>query len=167
MALDAVDGWSEDTRLRIHLGFIHPPLQAMHGLRVHRLRMDQMAAADCLVSFPLTELRGMPALHALANGVAILGSRYLENADLMHDGVTGLCVESFDSRKLRSALQSVMENSDFRRQIGRQARYWLATRAEVETVRGTVYELIQEAAELKNARTVAFRTIRPGRLSGS
>jgi hypothetical protein len=114
--------------------------------------VEDIAAADVFVTQPFRNLRSEAALTALSFGVPIIGSRYLEHADVMHVGVTGLQVAELDVDALSEALAELLPDSNRRLEMGRQARAWLASRASCRWARGQWRQLIEEAAELRTGR---------------
>ena len=115
--------------------------------------LEDLAAADVFVTQPFFDLRSEAALTALAFGVPIVGSRYLEHADVMHIGVTGLEVGELHPESLAKALRELLPDSKRRAEMGRQAKAWLASRASPQWVDGEWRRLIKEAAELRTGRS--------------
>jgi GT2 family glycosyltransferase len=110
---------------------------------------DGVEAADAFLCQPFGQYRGLAPLTALACGVPMIGSRYLEHADLMHVGVTGLEVPELDSQALADALLELLPNVERRREMALQSRAWLASRASCQWVDAEWRELLVEAAELR------------------
>lgn len=109
---------------------------------------SEVAATDVLVTQPFRDLRSKAALTALANGVPIIGSRYMEHADVMHVGVTGLEVAELDSKSLAKALAELLPDLDRRKEMGRQSKAWLASRASCQWIESQWQAILEEAAEL-------------------
>ncbi|HVJ79940.1 MAG TPA: glycosyltransferase, partial [Planctomycetia bacterium] len=132
-------------------------------VRALRLSAAMLPAADVAVCMPFRDLRSEFALTALAYGIPIVGTRLLEHADLMHEGVTGIEIPEGDPAALCEALELLAENPDLLTRMGRQSRWWLASRAHPMTVREMWVELLWEAAEIGLAR----RPARENRAAGS
>jgi hypothetical protein len=73
----------------------------------------------------------------------------------MHADVTGIEINEGDRAALHEALARLGEEPFLRARMGRQSRWWLASRAHPDTVREMWIELLREAAEIGLARRPA------------
>jgi hypothetical protein len=148
VAVDCPPGESETLECAVAaLELLHEPLRPRISLRVVQ-NLEDLAEADVLVAQPFSHLRSDVLLTALAHGIPIVGSRFLEHADLMHVGVTGLRVPELKPKALADALRKLLTDEPLRVELGRQSKAWLASRASWDWAQTQWSTLLEEAAEL-------------------
>jgi len=153
VAHESIEGEPESLAcLHEAVAMLDEPLRCRVALLKVERDLDDLAAADLFIAQPFRDLRSEASLTALAYGVPIIGSRFLEHADLMHVGVTGLQVVELDPRSLARAIGELFHDEGRRNEMGRQARAWLASRASCQWIDGEWRDLLFEASELNVGR---------------
>jgi len=94
-------------------------------------RKDSFAAADIHVMpsvqrGAMIEGFGIVFIEAAAVGIPSIAGEVGGQAEAVIDGKTGLVVDGDNQAQLQAALQSLISNSDLRKQMGVAGRYWAA-----------------------------------------
>jgi phosphatidylinositol alpha-1,6-mannosyltransferase len=94
-------------------------------------RKDSFAAADIHVMpsvqrGAMIEGFGIVFIEAAAVGIPSIAGEVGGQAEAVIDGKTGLVVDGDNQAQLQAALQSLISNSDLRKQMGEAGRYWAA-----------------------------------------
>jgi glycosyltransferase involved in cell wall biosynthesis len=108
-------------------------------------------AADIFVAHEAEDLRPTAVLKALAAGLPILGSEYLERSELLHRNVTGIVIPPHDDRSLARSLAALLTDGALRTEMGIHAFDWLASRSHPDVIVENWEKLLLEAAELSDS----------------
>lgn len=97
-------------------------LKNVHFLGYRSDVQDLLAASDALVSVSRRE--GLPrnVMEAMATGLPVIGTNVRGTRDLIEHKDTGLLISLGDDNALRDALKLMIENSDLRNDMGKNAR---------------------------------------------
>lgn len=86
---------------------------------------DLLAAMDVFVMPSLQEGLGLALMEAMAQGLAVIGSRVGGIKSLIQDGVNGLLVKPADAEELSAAIIRLLGDCDLRRDLGANARRFI------------------------------------------
>ncbi len=86
---------------------------------------NALAAMDVFVMSSLQEGLGLALMEAMAQGLAVVGSRVGGIKTLIQDEVNGLLVEPADSQGLAQAIIRLLKDSQLRRSLGVSARKFI------------------------------------------
>lgn len=87
---------------------------------------DLLCALDIFVMPSLQEGLGLALMEAMAQGLAVVGSRVGGIKTLIQHNLNGLLVEPADTQGLAAALISLAADPDLRRRLGQEARKFIA-----------------------------------------
>lgn len=86
---------------------------------------DVLSIMDVFVMPSLREGLGLALMEAMAAGLAVIGSDVGGIKDLVRHGVNGLLVKPADTPDLASAISALLEDSEKRRSLGKEAQVFI------------------------------------------
>lgn len=119
------------------------------------------ASADVFLAHETTDPRPDAVLEALRHALPVAATPLVERGDLLHVPATGRLAPPFSIRKWTGAIEELLGDAEARREMGRQGRAWLETRAAPEDVLEDWRRLLQECAELNADQTDRRRAGEP------
>jgi len=115
----------------------------------HSLIPRFMAACDILVHPSFTESLGRVLLEAQASGRPVVASRAGGTREALKEGVTGLLFTPGDPFDLASRVKRLLADPSLMREMGVEARRFVAERFEFWRLEGELVRLYREAVEGK------------------
>lgn len=109
-----------------------------------------LAAMDVFVMPSLQEGLGLALMEAMAQGLAVIGSRVGGIKTLIRDGVNGLLVEPADAGGLAAAIQRLLGDSFLRRSLGANARQFIIDNFSREKMVDATERVYQRCLAEKN-----------------
>ena len=95
------------------------------------------ACADVMAFPSLSETFGNVMLEAMASGLPVIGFDVPGPKDIIQNGLTGELLADVSSRALRDSMRRLLEDVDYRRKLGRNARIY-AERQNWSRINGVV-----------------------------
>lgn len=105
---------------------------------------DVLAAMDVFVMPSLQEGLGLALMEAMAQGLAVVGSKVGGIKTLIQHEVNGLLVEPADSEGLAQAINRLLKDSQLRRNLGVSARKFIIDNFSQEKMVDTTERLYQQ-----------------------
>ncbi|MDO8488872.1 MAG: glycosyltransferase family 4 protein, partial [Candidatus Omnitrophota bacterium] len=112
-----------------------------------RVNQELLAAMDIFVMPSLQEGLGLALMEAMAQGLAVIGSRVGGIKTLIQDAVNGLLVEPADVEGLTAAITRLLDDSNLRRSLGASARKFIIDNFSKEKMVDTTEKVYKKCLE--------------------
>ena len=113
-----------DGPLRQRLAARNAPRAIFAGYRYGEELAGMYASSDLFVFPSLSETFGNVVLEAMASGLPVVAYDVQGPKDIVRDRFTGALVSEITANALATRMREILENTDLRRTMGRQARLY-------------------------------------------
>ena len=103
---------------------------------------DARGRAGIALNFSHSESFSLTCLEASASGLAVIATRCGGPEEIVEDGVTGLLVPVGDTAAMADAMAGLLGDPDRATSMGEAARYLVAERFSLTTIRSSLVELL-------------------------